>query len=86
MGRGALYSPHPLPWYFALQSKYLKVPLPESVYLLKLFVKDAPKKKNQKNSFTPSQFTLKYGSENRLWVRRLNHTFVGLNLRLTSLG
>ena len=42
--------------------------------LAKLFVADAlMKKKIKKFSFTPSQSTLKYGSENRLWVRGLKY-------------
>ena len=39
--------------------------------LANLMVADAPIKKNQHFSFTPSQSTLKYLSKNRPWVRGL---------------
>ena len=40
--------------------------------LANLFVADAPMKKKSKNLvLPPSQSTLKYGSENRPWVRGL---------------
>ena len=42
-----------------------------------LFFADAPMKKKFANfSFTPSQSTLKYGSENRPWVRGLRAVYV----------
>ena len=50
-----------------LRHPYLKI-----LDLANLFVSDAPmKKKIKKFSFTPLSGTLKYGSENRPWVRGL---------------
>ena len=51
----------------SLRNPYLKI-----LDLAKLFVADAPMKKNPKFLFTPSQSNLKYGAENWPWVRGLS--------------
>ena len=64
-GGGGLYAPPSLIFCpllkISLGNPYLKI-----LDLTKLFIADASmKKKIKKFSFTPSQSTLKYGSENR---------------------
>ena len=69
------HSSPPCLGFFAHYSKYLQShnPYLKILDLAKLFVADAHIKKTHKNSFTPSQITLKYGSKNRPWFEGLNY-------------
>ena len=60
-----------LPFLLPFIQNYHEAPIPENSWTCKTFCCG---NKNKKFSFTLSQSTLKYGSENRPWVRGLTYS------------
>ena len=69
-GGGGAVGPS-LPCFLPLTQNYLEAPIPENSRPWKPFCCGCPYEKKIRNLvLLPSQITLKYGSENRPWVKR----------------